>query len=792
MVRKVHRESPSHWLTSRTAPAGGDVAQMLNEDVLSKDDGYRFVDDDRRQKARSSDGWGRERQALKVAIGGFAVMIFGMGYSAVYGGDRGSSADAPATNSMQQSSSLRMYRTAGAEEEQEKHNIRDDTYCMSARHKSYAALPEHTLKTYGMGEDGGKMTVLEPYVTNVLKMAPCETTKGWNQQITDSAEEDYTVQWSAEAVAGSGHEATASFKFLEGGAGHREVTVEVEPANAQFWVTARVTNGRTGEEHVVREKTHVKHVRRELRRLTQKDRDEYFNTMQKMFLRTQKEGEEIWGKDFTSHGTLSALHNSQDYTYHGNLFFLTSHPAMQMRLERSLRAIYPAVATPYWDFLTDAGLGENWWTAPVYSTSWFGPAMTSKDINHRPLGKFFLQKRTYDPDGKNYPVAWHNAYGYLSDIESTTNNEYLTRSGTVCNFQLTQGFANCAHVSMCFEKFLANDRSLWDFDSCMERYVHANLHDMHAGMWDCAVDWQEFYDENSDWLSKELYSIVAVMQPAQAKNFYMSGGECVKNFFMNALTTLLYFLKYGCAAHRMYDVSHVRCPDFPSVPPFLPPFRTEISCPGMFGCDVATDTQETCYCKSNIKGITETSDVDNMDEDALNSYTEIFWDAVCDSSYGGMEAASVDATTGRCNPNGVTPDQLTKLNRHIMKTLLWPGNYGDMATGAAASDPLFWVMHQVFDKALHALRLSPTYNKGAFKWDQNTTTSGEGWASPTPFKYTDFEPYLGAHHPGDTAATDYFLTNEMLWNLLAPNSGAVPYVYDQLTNWGSCRFDPME
>ena len=114
-----------------------------------------------------------------------------------------------------------------------------------------------------------------------------------------------------------------------------------------------------------------------------------------------------------------------------------------------------------------------------------------------------------------------------------------------------------------------------------------------------------------------------------------------------------------------------------------------------------------------------------------------------------------------------------------------------MASGAAANDPLFWVMHQVFDKAAHALRLSPTYNEGGFEWDQSEYTMGRGWDdAKTPFRYEDFEPYVGGEHTPEDS--DGFLTNKMLWSLLAPDGKAVPYVYDQMTHWGGCYFDPME
>ena len=148
-----------------------------------------------------------------------------------------------------------------------------------------------------------------------------------------------------------------------------------------------------------------------------------------------------------------------------------------------------------------------------------------------------------------------------------------------------------------------------------------------------------------------------------------------------------------------------------------------------------------------------------------------------------------ETESDNCWPTDVSNEHLDSLNRLILKTALFPGNYGDMASGAAANDPLFWVMHQFFDKAAHALRLSPKYNQGGIEWDSQFDTQGRGWDSETPFKYEDFEPNIATHDLEDTAG---FLTNKMLWSLLAPHSNAIPYVYDQLTHWGGCYFDPMK
>ena len=116
-----------------------------------------------------------------------------------------------------------------------------------------------------------------------------------------------------------------------------EVRVTVAPANARFLISATLTSVTTGATTTVESTTDVKVVRRELRRLTEKDRNAYFEALHTVFTTEQADGEALYGSGFSSHGTLAALHSSKEYLYHNNLFFETSHPSMQLRLERSLQ-----------------------------------------------------------------------------------------------------------------------------------------------------------------------------------------------------------------------------------------------------------------------------------------------------------------------------------------------------------------------------------------------------------------------------------------------------------------------
>ena len=315
-----------------------------------------------------------------------------------------------------------------------------DLFCISARNEKYDELEAHTLKMYHLD------LVLEPAANNILTVGACEG-KSVNA-------DDYSVQWTVDAIGKFAKE-HATFIFKDDVKDAASVTVVTEPANTEFMIKATLTS-KDGTTYVSERKSDVKVVRRELRKLTESDREAYFRALHAVFTTDGETGRAKYGDGFTSHGELSALHNDMNFLYHNNLFFQTSHPAMQLRLERSLRSVNPNVATPYWDFLVDAKLGSNWGDSEVYDESWFGTVMTKGETGYRPEGRFHDVPRTLDVNEKEYPQAWHNVYGYLGSPLSTSKSSYMTRSGSVCNFELQQGFANCEHVSMCFAKFLAS------------------------------------------------------------------------------------------------------------------------------------------------------------------------------------------------------------------------------------------------------------------------------------------------------------------------------------------------
>lgn len=72
-----------------------------------------------------------------------------------------------------------------------------------------------------------------------------------------------------------------------------------------------------------------------------------------------------------------------------------------------------------------------------------------------------------------------------------------------------------------------------------------------------------------------------------------------------------------------------------------------------------------------------------------------------------------------CAQDGVrfSDAEASLLLRHIVKIGCEPGAVGMMAGGASPMDPLFWVLHPMFEKALHVLWMSPKFRDAySFAW----------------------------------------------------------------------------
>ena len=106
-------------------------------------------------------------------------------------------------------------------------------------------------------------------------------------------------------------------------------------------------------------KVMVKYVRREIRRLTDLDRESYFNAVQLMSYVPTEVGQSLYGLKYKSKDYFNRLHlyyggtNDCDH-WHAGAGFVTSHVTLTLEFEQSVQAIFPSLSQPYWDFTLES------------------------------------------------------------------------------------------------------------------------------------------------------------------------------------------------------------------------------------------------------------------------------------------------------------------------------------------------------------------------------------------------------------------------------------------------------
>jgi len=221
--------------------------------------------------------------------------------------------------------------------------------------------------------------------------------------------------------------------------------------------------------------------------------------------------------------------------------------------------------------MKDHSLGLDWSNSPVYNETWFGTVDNDGSDNFRIRGRFRNATAIYDPNHE-YPSAFHNQYGFVDGEYNPAKSTYLQRTNSFCNFRTAQPFASCGHlkvtsthcIAFLLSRSLARCRRCWSsprhnsasrrflvhelttsdsplrrslllalilaslqsrqncysnfssldgFDKCLEFDVHANLHAMHGGLWDCSEDVSMWLEEIGPSVSTDLMSFVVLTLP---------------------------------------------------------------------------------------------------------------------------------------------------------------------------------------------------------------------------------------------------------------------------------------
>ena len=181
-----------------------------------------------------------------------------------------------------------------------------------------------------------------------------------------------------------------------------------------------------------------KYVRREIRSMTDADRNGFFEALRTIYVTSQSEGTAVYGTRFRSIEYLVAEHlhgaaSRECDHWHDDAGILTHHMAFTLELEQSLQAIDRSVAMPYWDYTADAYfLGrEKFHLSPIFQSDWFGALSPANSDHVIDAGRWaYTSIATVASADPSLPSSFSkikNPYGLLRSPWNTNPSPYLTR-----------------------------------------------------------------------------------------------------------------------------------------------------------------------------------------------------------------------------------------------------------------------------------------------------------------------------------------------------------------------------
>ena len=227
----------------------------------------------------------------------------------------------------------------------------------------------------------------------------------------------------------------------------------------------------------------AKIVRREIRDLTEDDREAYFSAMHKMYTIGQVAGEAKYGSDFMSSDFLVREHlygaaQKECDHWHDDAGFLTHHVGVTWQFEKSLRMVDPTTASHYWDYTREASEGVNWWESNIFGDDWFGPCNPKDPLHVVNVGRWAYTKVMTEARGFSNIT---NPYGLLRSPWNTNPTPYLMRYARVVG-----SFGDSFSEFPTCSEFSASTKTSMQFGAIMlalNGELHGPVHLMTGGMW---------------------------------------------------------------------------------------------------------------------------------------------------------------------------------------------------------------------------------------------------------------------------------------------------------------------
>lgn len=551
-------------------------------------------------------------------------------------------------------------------------------------------------------------TIVEPFKSTTLAVSGGSGSGRVTWRVSDGASGEEELSWSDRG-------SETSYTFTTAGR-----ALEVSALDA--W-------GNSAASHRVL----CKYVRREVRSLTSDDRAAFVKAVSTVYSTPTVEGQRVYGKDFRNGMSWFARWHlgsaSAESPWHGGPSFFTSHAIFAEYFERALQAVDPSVALHYWDFTKDAQL-DDWTTSEMWSSEYFGPVGRGADspVVHGAWAN------VSSPQGLLGTTT--NSYGILNEPYNNNKEQRLTRTFELCGLA-SRAFKlpGCSQLKGAMAN-KAMDQGARPFETAIQIDVHFELHPLLGGAWDCAVNAQDFVDDE------------------RARG----DGRNATVAYVDAVSAVV------------RDLASFVLMNF---------YTTKLSCPE------ACDATSTDACKCSCVG----ADLDAPMDDA--QWYSLFVKHVADVMYDIPQPQIVMPFTyellettadGTYVFRNLTDAQNDRLYEFFVKQVCAPPSFSNFASAlASAGDPIFFPVHANYERVWTYLRLDRGFNS---YWNVSGMSQTEN-AIVTGYRYDDpLEPFTEAY--GNTREPPgSFYTNREIIDLFDPKKATLPYIYEDL-DWAHC------
>lgn len=460
-----------------------------------------------------------------------------------------------------------------------------------------------------------------------------------------------------------------------------------------------------------------KYVRREIRNLGDDDLTKFLDAIKIMYSTDIKEGMDTYGPDFTNYEAITLKHMSYNF---GSGLCTPFHDG---------DSFYTAHAAFSYEFekslqTIDPSLSVAYWDyfmdAELYGTDWLekSPIFSEEMFSHG------------NPDN-NYIVDTGPLANLLvpldKDIWMSNSYGYITTNfnnnpyGYVQRSDQICGLAlSEMNLPGCFEASgIVNATSLANLQVAAEVDFHSLIHTLMGGVFSCPYTPNELMDKHVN--SSDFLSEVV----SQSYNLWMS----------------------------TYSDETMRCPD---------------------DCDLDTPFEScSCTCTS--------MDLDNLEweeaSDFINDY-ETF-NGVVTGVLSDYLALDEDTNLWTLVNDVESSEELIPW---LVKYACSPGIMTQFTSSSSSTnDPIFSIVHNLFERFFHLYRLSPSFSSFDWSWTNDHSCYGRSWNDTLPFYNFDIGP--------DSFSADQPYTNEVLFNIFDPSREALPYIFEDVDlSWCSDYF----